>query len=280
MTPPALGREPSMHQRTLSEYQSDDYECPKCGSCHDTYIGVKIHYGRAHEGSIAGEEAQCAVCDETFRGRRSQLEKADRPVCSKKCNLELLASVEPWNKKPPETTECEQCGSEFQHIPSADREFCSRECYYAYDSEQGLKRGENNPNYSGGKQSTVCEWCGEEYKVYPSRRSSRFCSYECMYGSLSHQTGPDHPLWRGGIDWYRKIRSTLGPTGWHTQRKENLGDKCALCGESEGTLVLHHIVPVLAGGTNAEYNYMTLCQSCHTTVEQRTEAFTDPVLKA
>jgi len=277
-TPPALGGAPSMTQKTLSGYQSDDYECPKCGSQHDTYSGLKIHYGRAHDGSIAGEEAECSVCDKTFRRPRSQIKNANRPVCSKECNHELLTSGDPWNKEPPQTTECNWCGSEFEHRQHKERQFCSRECYHEYNSEHSHFNGETNPRYSGGKETTTCEFCDETYGVYSSRPSARFCSTECQYNWMSQRTGSDHPLWRGGTDWYRAVRSALGPTGRHRQRKENLGDECELCGESESTLVLHHIVPVLAGGTNAEYNYMTLCRGCHSTVEHRTRGFTEAVL--
>lgn len=43
--------------------------------------------------------------------------------------------------------------------------------------------------------------------------------------------------------------------------KRDLG-KCRLCGSSENTQV-HHITPKSIGGTNHEYNLITLCKLCH-----------------
>jgi len=48
-----------------------------------------------------------------------------------------------------------------------------------------------------------------------------------------------------------------------------------MCGESAEKLDLHHIIPLLAGGVNEEWNYMTLCRSCHITVEHYTSTITN-----
>jgi hypothetical protein len=262
-----------MIQKELTEYQSDGHRCPKCGSVHKTYRGVKVHYGRAHDGSIAGEPVECSVCGKTVRKPRSHIEGVENPVCSQACNSELTAQREPWNKQERETTVCDWCGNEFCHPPFADRRFCSRDCYDEHQSENGHFNGETNPHYDGGKSTYTCENCNEKYESYPSI-AGKYCSTECQYEAMTEWTGQDHPQWEGGARWYRSIRSSLGPTGWRTQRKENLADECALCGTGDETLALHHIVPVLAGGTNGEYNYMTLCRSCHNIVEAYTKGLT------
>jgi|GEM_PF-3032635 len=82
--------------------------------------------------------------------------------------------------------------------------------------------------------------------------------------------GHKNPNWRGGKRIYHAVRSELGPTCWPIQRERHLGNECESCGESDTPLELHHIVPLMAGGTNAEYNYMTLCAACHNTVEAHT----------
>jgi endogenous inhibitor of DNA gyrase (YacG/DUF329 family) len=159
---------------------------------------------------------------------------------------------------------CRECGSPVSRSPSEmeddKRPFCSRDCYH--DWRRGRTFG--SPD---GKESYTCEECGDTFEKWPSQGKRRFCSAECRHDWLSSRTGQDHPLWEGGVDWYRAIRSAHGPTGWHTQRKEHLADECENCGEGEATLSLHHIVPVLAGGPNASWNYMTLCRTCHQRAE-------------
>lgn len=266
-----------MRQKESTEHQTDGHRCPTCGSVHDTYAGVKIHHAKAHGESIAGEEIKCSVCGKTVRKTRSHIENAENPVCSKECSGILTSRREPWNKQEGVVSECAWCGGEFEHRPHENRRFCSRGCYDKHQSEHGHFNGETNPKYTGGKETHICDFCQGEYERYPSK-PARFCSAECRVEWLSTRTAQDHPLWKGGVGWYRAIRSSLGPTGWHTQRKEHLGDECELCGESAATLALHHIIPVLAGGTNADYNYMTLCRSCHTTVEDVTRQFAPPLL--
>ena len=46
------------------------------------------------------------------------------------------------------------------------------------------------------------------------------------------------------------------------QRKEWKAGKCAYCDTTDG-LVLDHIIPVMAGGTNDRTNAQTLCQPCN-----------------
>jgi 5-methylcytosine-specific restriction endonuclease McrA len=40
------------------------------------------------------------------------------------------------------------------------------------------------------------------------------------------------------------------------------GHKCEICGYT-GMLVVHHVIPVQFGGTNADSNYQLLCEKCH-----------------
>jgi len=91
-------------------------------------------------------------------------------------------------------------------------------------------------------------------------------------------TGQDHPNWRGGKSLYHAIVAQLPGPSWRTLRKQHRGNDCEMCGSSDRELHLHHIVPVLSGGTNEPWNFLTLCQECHTAVEWRTREFADPVL--
>lgn len=91
-------------------------------------------------------------------------------------------------------------------------------------------------------------------------------------------TGEDNPNWRGGKDLYDAVVIALPGPAWWTLRNRHRGDECEMCGATDVELHLHHIVPVLAGGTNEPWNLLTLCEECHTAAEWRTREFADPVL--
>ena len=83
--------------------------------------------------------------------------------------------------------------------------------------------------------------------------------------------GQNHPRWSGGDSITESLRMLLGDKSWLNVRKENRDDQCYKCESDDDRLHVHHIVPLKAGGTNDAWNLMTLCTSCHTTVEHRTE---------
>lgn len=79
-------------------------------------------------------------------------------------------------------------------------------------------------------------------------------------------TGQDSPTWLGGRSAYDAVKKQLHGPSWAAEREQYLADECRVCDAKED-LTLHHIVPLMAGGTNGEYNYMTLCRSCHKSIE-------------
>lgn len=91
-------------------------------------------------------------------------------------------------------------------------------------------------------------------------------------------TGQDHPNWRGGKSIYDAVKKQLPGPSWSTHRARHRADECRMCGASEAKLDLHHIVPVLAGGMNERWNFMTLCTSCHHKAEWYTRDLLPPVL--
>lgn len=66
---------------------------------------------------------------------------------------------------------------------------------------------------------------------------------------------------------------------WDTQRKKAKTDECRFCRMTEeehqeernAPLEVHHVVPRRADGTHARRNLITVCHSCHITLE-RTQA--------
>jgi 5-methylcytosine-specific restriction endonuclease McrA len=88
-------------------------------------------------------------------------------------------------------------------------------------------------------------------------------------------TGADSPHWTGGKSIYDGVKHAL-PLAWREQRRqqrERDNRTCQLCGEkrdpTEQRLDVNHLIPILCGGTNGDYNLMSMCRGCHS----KTEAF-------
>jgi len=257
-----------MKQSSLDDYRSTDkHPCPSCERVFTTRSGLGRHHSLTHGEQLPERTVPCSTCGEELERSKNAIENNIAFHCSDDCMREWRAENWTGESHPdydpnahPECT-CKTCGDVFLGQTGNPNNYCSRECYH--DS----RRGSPHPGETKGKVAIECDWCGEDFEVWPKRGEEvRFCGRECTNKWRASQTGPDHPLWKGGTDWYRLIRSATGATGWHTQRKRHLGDECELCGGDE-RLTLHHIVPVLAGGVNGAWNYMTVCQHCHRTVE-------------
>lgn len=96
--------------------------CPTCDrDDFDSETGVKIHHVQAHGESIAGVEAECVNCGETFRGKRSRIANRQRTFCSPECQHEWRSenftgeSNPAWSGGNVET-ECAACGEEIVHL--------------------------------------------------------------------------------------------------------------------------------------------------------------------
>lgn len=91
-------------------------------------------------------------------------------------------------------------------------------------------------------------------------------------------TGQDHPNWRGGKSVYDAVKRQLPGPSWNTIRSRYESEPCENCGAE--TTDVHHIVPLLCGGTNDDYNLMPLCRSCHHEAEWHIRDLLAPVLVA
>lgn len=271
-----------MRQYQLVDYEPNGATCPVCGNTYKGRSGLSKHHAAQHGGKFK-PIAACDNCGRQYTENVSNIHASENHYCSEECRKEAYSNSREGEQnalyKERIKKECDECGSPFEVRPcETHQRFCGRDCY---DEHQTTRTGEKNHNWAG-RVEKECGWCNSEFEVVPARKdTARFCSIDCRHDWLASRTGKDHPLWQGGVNWYRAIRSSLGPTGWRTQRKEHLEDECRLCGGSSGTLALHHIVPVLSGGTNTEYNYMTLCRGCHSTVETYTQGNvpgTEPLL--
>lgn len=103
-----------------------------------------------------------------------------------------------------------------------------------------------------------------EHRSVPEGLSLRPIEQTPMYG----RTGPDHPRWKGGTSLYHSLLRSMDRQWWVASRETRENSmSCEMCPhgpeDSGRKLDVHHIIPVLAGGTSGDYNLITLCRSCH-----------------
>ena len=128
-------------------------------------------------------------------------------------------------------------------------------------------RGENSPNWKGGKPK--CK-CGKTISY-----ESTYC-IKCAGQAFS---GENSPVWKGGIskdkehkNWHTRNRrfKLRGAEGYHTLQewqalKKKYDYMCLCCKKQEPEIKLteDHIIPITKGGDNYIANIQPLCQSCN-----------------
>lgn len=214
---------------------------------------------------------ECEVCGDEFQVKASHAD--DRRTCSYECkgdlqSREITGEDHPrWKEK--QALECDLCGEEYTVEPHREDEtrFCSDECWKKYISVERIV--------------VECDHCEDEFTIPATKvEERRFCSQECYGEWISiHRTGQDSPNWRGGKSIYDAVKKQFHGPSWQTRRKHHRQQepKCQVCGTIED-LDVHHIVPIMSGGTNDEWNLMTLCVSCHNRAEAFTREYIEPVL--
>lgn len=115
-------------------------------------------------------EKTCKVCDKRFISWTYR----ESVCCSRQCASTLAAGIpHPTARRPKSFIDriCQNCGKHFEiHKCMLERKdkpqgiFCSKECYSQVQSIR--KRGENNPNYKGGKiDFRGPNWCSQARKA-------------------------------------------------------------------------------------------------------------------
>ena len=229
----------SEHGCTIVEYESrlGEYPCPYdgCSKAFDTKAVMKRHHARVHGESIAGDLVECDWCAEEIRRKPAAIKAAERNFCR------------------------------------------DRDCEQRWRQER--YSGEDNPKYK--KVKTECHYCGATIHRAPYRIESQdnvFCREEnCSAKWRQTLTGQNSPMWKGGKNIYDALKRQL-PTPWYTARREARerdDNECQMCGSNESIrakkMSVHHLVPVLSGGTHGAWNLISLCRRCHKKAEWYTK---------
>lgn len=264
---------------------SNETQCPSCErDDFPSEHGMKIHHYQTHGESLAKTETECDNCSSTFEILKFRLKNGRGKYCSKECK-------DTAERHGIEVT-CDWCGESMtrQKCRLRDLMFCGNGCRAEYQKdtyrvnrsckncgeefeivESMLKyqRGEYCSNECYSKDHTherVCQNCGEQFEIKQSRIEEGggvFCSMDCQYNEY---TGPNHPQWSGGRQYY-------GPN-WSDKRDQILerdNHQCQSCG-SDNELHIHHITPLSSfegyEEANRTDNLITLCAGCHASVER------------
>lgn len=120
--------------------------------------------------------------------------------------------------------ECDRCGTAF--YCAHERKSCSKTCR---DESRSIDHsGANNPNYSGAKETTECEQCGDAFDYYPLEKAGRFCP-DCVdateWQDPPSLTGAANPNYDGGM-----VERTCDVCGTPFERyPSDVGDGATLC---------------------------------------------------
>jgi endogenous inhibitor of DNA gyrase (YacG/DUF329 family) len=207
--------------------------CPECGKQFGSETGVKIHYGKCHDGSISGVKTRCEECGETFRQSSGNQSRRDRDFCSTDCYhnwMEGRTGEKSFKYKSVEVS-CNECGNNIERQPNVieknQKHFCDNECRGEYLSKS--MKAENNHNFNPNYTADYGEnWNGIRSKVL--ERDFHSCRY-CGVSQDQHK------------------------------KKTGIG------------LDVHHKIPLYKFDSperaNKLYNLISLCRECHTQEESR-----------
>ena len=229
-----------MRQYTLSEFSN--FDCPDCNREFDSKMGLMVHHGKIHDGSLSGVTVRCSHCGTEKTTHPYRAKEQEHHFCDFQCKGEWQSDNRSGEQHPnwnPYHTECEICGTSYTVVQSSAEttRFCSNECQMkALSKLHRGKIGSDHQNWRGGVST---------------------------YIALRRCLGPR--CWQYIAEQYR----------------ESVGCLCEWCGSpspGDRSLDVHHIVPMRTGGTHHTDNLMALCRSCHSTIERFTDRLFNEVL--
>lgn len=266
--------------------------CPQCGQEFSYYPsgyknGVKKYCSRECYSAARRIWTTCPQCGKEFWYHKSW----PRIYCSRKCSAAVNAQANLGDyaiNNPPVEVSCDNCGKYFlkraDQVEKTSNNFCSQRCFGDYLSK--TQKGKPRPEVSGEKphlQKRIeleCRQCGKVFSTKESHATRRkFCSKECMakwQSESGEMSGQNNFNYKGGYKRY--YGSDWRPQRRKARKRDNY--TCQRCGITEvemgHALDVHHIIPFRIFGieryreANHLDNLISLCKTCHTTVEHET----------
>jgi hypothetical protein len=219
--------------------------------------------GASHPNWTGGDTQTCEHCGSEFRlpPWRARKGMGTGRFCSRACYGQYR------KERTGITQECVWCGESFRatryRVARGRGRFCSRICKDKWWSAS--QQGSNCTFWKGGLITTVCLWCGKEFKAKPSwlaAGKAKFCSRAC-YGhwQSENRVGKRAANWRGGLAVYSY------PPAFNSSLKQRVrgrdGYACAICKMPEHDYA-HHIHHIdYDKQNNSLANLLELCHNCH-----------------
>lgn len=260
-----------MQQSTLTEHESTDrHECPTCSETFDSRQGVSTHHHMGHDRPLSEAEVE---------------EKYGVPypwILNTLHNILEMSVNEISNHLEVSRKAISNAMDDRYDIPRRDQS----EAEQLKWDQMSPKQRQQQVEQAHQRAREMAE-AGEHpfqkiWKEDPEKARQR-CVKNGALGAPARETngmegvtGQDHPQWVGGTSIYEALKKSLGDYSWEHIREEarKRDDRvCQMCGgtnpDPERRLDVHHIIPVMAGGTNDDWCLMSLCTSCH----QKTERY-------
>lgn len=249
--------------------------CPECNATFDvvpSQAARRVYCSMACKRAVGARTLAtqvCPQCEKPFSFHPS-VYRNGRVHCSKACEKAAART----------TAICPTCGKEFWYHRKWKRVHCSVACAGKGRAEQrrGIPQPHAHRAYPERKRQValVCEICSKPFSVQTNEsKGRRFCSNACKAKwQETALAGSSNNNWQGGEAVYY-----YGPN-WRAQRRnarhrDNYA--CQRCGATEDQLGkqldVHHIKPFGHFGlefyqdANRLANLVSLCVSCHLTVE-------------
>ena len=246
----------------------DEWECPRCDFASTSYGGYARHHGSQHKG-VEPDHALADYMGETLvkwylDHQMSVNEISNHLSIGREAVTDALRAMD-----------VELRGrSEAEVVKNAKKTAEERR-------KQTEKARDALPD--GGGLAIAWE---EQYDAMKATTSTNGAlgTENRERNGMEGVTGQDHHNWRGGKSIYDAVKRQLArEESWESVRtrvRESQDHQCAMCGEKprDRGLDVHHIVPILVGGTNDDELLMGLCKSCHRRSEWYTRSLLEPVL--
>lgn len=264
-----------MSQLELTAFEpADEGCCPTCGDVFKNKHGMRIHHAQVHGEHLGVVEKVCQECGAEYE--TVEVRSDGSRYCSNECKHQA--------RRKRTTITCAECGESIEvRDCETGQMFCDEVCY---TEAKKARQGEDANGWRGGSVTLSCEICGGDFEVDPNMADRRVtCSKECFGEHISNLPRTEQPAYIGAapVSFYRAVRRELDDQSWRQTREEHREKQptCEQCGaepDDGSANHVHHIVPVLAGGTNDEELLMTLCERCHFRAEHYTAEYIPRVL--
>lgn len=158
-------------------------------------------------------------------------------------------------------------------------------------NEHGIDTSQNF--LTDEQKEEVARLYTEEYLSMQKIADEFGCSVNPVFDALhemdidtgkSRYSGHRNEQFNGGKYLRDGLRLLMGDESWYeTKRRvrERAGRECEMCGGGNGDkrLDVHHIIPILSGGCNADELLMALCRSCHAKADSVSRDISTPIIE-